>query len=93
MSNIKLIAIADIDDKLNIWKGTRFRHYNVGLNVKDKKDDYYEYMLVEIPGENEYMLLTCVKGYKSGSALSLVKTSNENNKFIVKGKAINLSSA
>ena len=38
----KLIPLVDLDDKTEIWRGTRFRQYNVGLNVKDKKQDYYE---------------------------------------------------
>ena len=75
-----------ISDDQEFCKGTRFRQYEVGLNVKNKEEDFYEYMLAEIPGEKEFMLLTCVEGYKSGSALALVKT-----KFIVTGKAIKYS--
>ena len=91
MLNNKLIPLTDLDDKTEIWRGTRFRQYNVGLNVSDKSQDYYEYMLVEIPGENEHMLLTCVEGYKSGIALAYVKTSNNEMKFVVEGKEIKRS--
>jgi hypothetical protein len=52
---------------------------NVGLNVKDKKDDYYEYMLADNPSEPEYMLLTNVVGYKAGSSLALVKNTGRQN--------------
>ena len=38
-------------------------------------------MLAGVPGESEYMLLTCVEGYKSGSALALVKTSEDKSKL------------
>lgn len=48
-------------------------------------------MLAEIPGERDFMLLTCVEGYKSGSALALVKTLEDKSKFIVTGKAIKYS--
>ena len=47
-----------------------FRQYEIGLNVENKEDDFYEYMLTEMPGESEYMLLICVEGYKSGSLSS-----------------------
>ncbi|AUC15851.1 hypothetical protein BTO06_12125 [Tenacibaculum sp. SZ-18] len=89
--NIKLIPLKDIEDQIEFWKGTRFRQYGIGLNVADKKDDFYEYMLAEIPGERGFMLLTCVEGYKSGSALALVKTSENQTNFTVKGEAIKYS--
>jgi hypothetical protein len=87
----KIIPLKELDDNISIFKGTRFRQYEIGLNVENKEDDFYEYMLAEIPGEREYMLLTCVEGYKSGSALALVKTIDDKSKFIVLGKAIKYS--
>ena len=88
---MKLIPLKDVKDDAEFWKGTRFRSYNVGMNVTNNEDDYYEYMLVEIPGGNEHMLLTCVQGYKSGSALALVKTALDKTKLIVDGKSIKKS--
>lgn len=88
---MKLIPIKDIKDEEEFWIGTRFRIYNVGLNVKDKKDDYYEYMLAQIPGDNDYFLLTNVVGHKSGSALALVKTINDNSKIVVTGHSLKFS--
>ena len=87
----KIKPLEEIEDDMEFWKGTRFRQYQVGLNVSNKEDDYYEYMLAEIPGERDFMLLTCVEGYKSGSALALVKTSKDKTKFIIKGQAIKYS--
>ena len=86
--NAKWIPLKDMEDQIEFWKGTRFRKYGIGLNVADKKDDYYEYMLAEIPGERGFMLLTCVEAYKSGSALALVKTTEDPTKFTVKVKDI-----
>ncbi|MBW1294159.1 hypothetical protein [Aquimarina litoralis] len=83
---MKLIPLKDIADTQEFWRGTRFRHY--GVNVSDKESDFYEYMLAEIPGNKEHMVLTCVEGYKSGIALALVKTSKDKTKFVVTGKAI-----
>ncbi len=86
-----LIPLSTIADDREIYRGTRFRQYKIGLNVPRKEDDYYEYMLAEIPGEREYMLLSCVEGYKSGCALAMVKTAMDAGKFVVTGKAIKYS--
>jgi hypothetical protein len=84
-----LIQLAEIPDDRFFYRGTRFRLYDIGLNVENKEDDYYEYMLAIIPGETEFMLLTCVEGYKSGNALALVKM-NENGNAVT-GKAMKFS--
>lgn len=88
---VKIKPLTDIEDEMEFWKGTRFRQYEIGLNVSRKEDDYYEYMLTEVPGKSDYMLLTCVEGYKSGSALAYVKTASDKSKFVVTGKAIKYS--
>jgi hypothetical protein len=84
-----LKPLAGISDEEVFYKGTRFRQYVIGLNVKDPEDDYYEYMLAEIPGEPNRMLLTCVEGYKSGSHLALVK--KDKNEHHVTGEAMKFS--
>lgn len=89
--NIQLLPLKDINDEIEFWKGTRFRQYGVGLNLENKENDFYEYMLAEIPGEKDFMLLTCVEGYNSGSALALVKTLDDESRFVVNGKAIKYS--
>jgi len=88
---MRLIPLKKIKDNDEFWRGTRFRLYNVGQNVKRKRDDYYEYMLAEIPSDIKYMLLTNVKGYKSGAALTLVKIKKSKTKIVVTGKAIKFS--
>lgn len=88
---MKLIPLKDVNDEIEFWKGTRFRIYGIGLNVENKNDDFYEYMLAEIPVERAFMLLTCVEGYKSGSTIALVKTSQNKSKFIVKCKEVKFS--
>jgi len=87
----QLVPLEMIRDDQEFWRGTRFRQYGIGLNVENKAEDYYEYMLAEIPGEKDFMLLTCVEGYKSGCALSLVKILDDNSKIVVTGKAIKYS--
>lgn len=81
--------ISGIDDKTKFYRGTRFRQYEVGLNVSNPEDDYYEYMLTIVPGESEYLLLTCVEGYKAGNPLALVKT--EPNEWYVLATSIKRS--
>jgi hypothetical protein len=88
---MKLIALTDIPDDDEFFIGTRFRILNVGLNVADKKDDYYEYMLVEIPRDKKHMSLTNVEGHKSGSILALVKTKEDQSKFVTTGQALKFS--
>ena len=88
---MKLIPLTKVKDNDEFERGTRFRLYNVGLNVKNKKDDYYEYMLAENPSDNKYMLLTNVEGYKAGASLALVKIKKSKTKIVVTGKAIKFS--
>lgn len=49
---MKLVPFKDILDTDEFWRGTRFRIYGIGLNVKDKIHDYYEYILAENPSDN-----------------------------------------
>lgn len=89
--NGKLIPLSEIDDKRTFHLGNRFRQYEIGLNVESKEDDYYEYMLCEMPGEREHMLLICCEGYKAGIALAYAKTNGDKSTFLVNAKAIKFS--
>lgn len=76
MKKIELKTYKD-DHKFSI--GTFIRMYNVHSLAADKaEDDYYDYMIADIPGESNFKLITNVstgvtKG-KSGYALAMVKT-------------------
>ncbi len=63
----------------------------MGLNVPTREDDYYEYMLTELPGDPNFMLLTCVEGHKAGTALALVEVDKERNRLTVTGRALKSS--
>ena len=96
MSKLKIdnkifIPISELNDTYEFWRGSRFRQYGIGLNVNSPEEDYYEYMLCEIPGNRDEMLLTCCEGYKSGCALAYVKTIEDKTKFKVDAKAIKYS--
>ena len=82
-------AIKEIDDNTKFYRGTRFIQYVSGINANSDNEDYYEYMLTIIPGESKFLLLTCVKGYKSGNPLALVKT--ELNEMCVTAESIKRS--
>jgi hypothetical protein len=88
---MEMIKLAELEDSEEFYSGTRFRIYKVGLNVSDESEDFYEYMLVEIPGEKEHMLLTNVVGHKSGCALAYVKTKKHSSVFAVTSKDVKFS--
>ena len=83
-----LIPLALVNDHEQFWLGTRFRIYNIGQNIKDQEEDFYEYMLAQVPGESEYLLLTNVRGYKAGAALALVKIDFDSGKVVVTAKEL-----
>lgn len=86
---MKKQAIIEVDDNKKFYCGTKFRQYKIGLNVKSKEEDYYEYMLIIVPGEADHLLLTCVEGYKSGNSLAYVKT--EPNEMCVTAESLKSS--
>ena len=89
-----LIPLSDIPDSHEFWHGNIFRQFKVGMNIEDKSQDYYDYMLADIPGNYEYMLLTNVTRdagkYKAGLALALVKI-NLGSRRVVLAEAVKYS--
>ena len=65
--------MSEIEDEEKIWRGCQVRLYNVGLNVEDKKDDFYDYLVSEIYGNAEYFQLTCISPYKAGNIICVIK--------------------
>ena len=79
LKNIKRIKLSEFDDKHQFSIGTYLRIYGVNdLAAKRDEDDYYEYMIADIPGDSEYKLITNVSRevtvFKSGYALAMAKT-------------------
>ncbi|MEH7348718.1 hypothetical protein [Gottfriedia acidiceleris] len=66
MGKSNWIPMEKINDVDKIWAGTKVRLYNVGLNVKDKKDDYYDYLVSYIYENDEYLQLTNISQGKAG---------------------------
>jgi hypothetical protein len=68
-----------INDRDEIWVGTKIRLYNVGLNVKDKKDDYYDYLVSYIYDNNEYLQLTNLSQGEAGNIICVLQKELPNN--------------
>lgn len=84
MENITKTELSKFADDHVFSIGTFIRIYGVNdLAAKKDKDDYYEYMIADIPGDSEFKLITNVSREatigKSGYALAMVKTINKTN--------------
>ena len=87
---MELVSLLDIPDDYEIWRGSVFRVMNVGMNVP-KEEDYYDYMLVGIPWESEFLILVNVThdNTKAGAVYGTsVKVSAPGVASTVSGKAI-----
>jgi hypothetical protein len=91
----ELIPLADVPDEQEFWAGTRFRQVNVGMNIKNKSDDFYEYMLINDNSIRDYMLLANVSleagRYKAGFVIAHVRTLENVNRHVVTGAAMKFS--
>lgn len=65
---MKLPRLSDIDDQLELWRGTKIRLVNNGENLHPG-DKYYDYMLALLPWEKENMILVNItdKNHKAGA--------------------------
>ncbi len=73
MSTSEWISLKEIKDCEKVWAGTRVRLYDVGLNVKDKKDDYYDYLVSYIYDNEEYLQLTNLSQGEAGNIICVIK--------------------
>ncbi|MGM1047780.1 hypothetical protein SAMN05661091_2930 [Paenibacillus uliginis N3/975] len=67
------IPLINIEDDRKIWVGTKVRLYNVGLNVKDKSLDYYDYLVSNIYDNNDYLQLTNLSKGEAGNIICVIK--------------------
>jgi len=72
-----LVPLEKINPYKQYWKGTKLRHYNVGLNVKDKEDDYYDYILALL--DSSYFILVNITENNSKAGSVNIGFINKNN--------------
>lgn len=78
MEPIDWIPLINISDDEKIWAGTKLRLYNVGLNVRNKQNDYYDYLVSFIYDNQEYLQLTNLSNGKAGNILCVIRKDNPN---------------
>ena len=67
------IPVSDLQDDSKIWAGNRVRIFNVGLNVINKSEDYFEYIVSFIYGDNQFLQLTCLSQGEGGNTVCVLK--------------------
>ena len=67
------IPLKNIKNGEKVWVGTKVRLYNVGLNVENKQDDYYDYLVSFIYGNNEYLQLTNLSQGEAGNIICVLQ--------------------
>lgn len=72
------IPLKELDDNYKVWVGTIVRMYDVGLNVKDKAEDYYEYLVSNIYDNSEYLQLTNLSSGEAGNIICVIKKDEPN---------------
>lgn len=73
MEKSEWIPLKAISDDCKIWAGTRVRLHNVGLNVVDKNNDYYEYLVSFIYGNAVYLQLTNLSQGEAGNIICVIE--------------------
>ncbi|WP_341224509.1 hypothetical protein [uncultured Arcticibacterium sp.] len=72
MKKIKLTPLQDIDPNQEFWPGTKLRELNVGMNVEDKSEDFYDYILAYANWDSGSMMIVNIteNNSKAGSVYS-----------------------
>ncbi|WP_169089364.1 hypothetical protein [Paenibacillus sp. PL91] len=66
------MPLVNISNDEKIWAGAKLRLFNVGLNVADKKQDYYEYLVSYIYDNEDFLQLTNLSEGKAGNILCVI---------------------
>lgn len=73
MSKRDWIKLSDLADDEKIYHGLKIRLYNVGLNVENREDDYYDYLVSEIYDKPGYFQLVNISPYKAGLIITIIE--------------------
>lgn len=66
-------TLDNISDNFRIYSGVVIRMYDVGLNVKNAEEDYYDYIVSEIYGDTDYFQLVCISSGEGGNIGCILK--------------------
>ncbi|MBL7964823.1 MAG: hypothetical protein JNM31_13380 [Flavobacteriales bacterium] len=94
LQTYELVPLGNVPDDHEFWSGTLFRLYNVGMNVKDKSEDFYEYMLVDDNDPDHMILANSSREagrYKRGLVICHVKRLKGASRAVVTGAAMKFS--
>ena len=87
---LDLIALKDIDENEEFFRGTFLRKYNAVLNdnVSPEEDNFYDYMLVHLPWEKDMIMVNVTKNSsKIGAGFSgSIPINSQSNQFAVNKK-------
>ena len=88
---MKLVPINNYDNDHEFYRGTVIREFEIGLNVSNSDEDYYDYMLVNDPSDNEYFILVNIsfKNGKAGALRTHIKY-KKNTMFTTKNEIIKM---
>lgn len=82
---MELTKLKDIDDKIELWRGTKIRLVNNGVDMHPD-DKFFDYLLVTMPWDQDFMALVNVTdgSHKLGAAYATrVPVDNKSNKVVV----------
>lgn len=82
---MELTKLKDIDDKLELWRGTKIRLVNNGVDMHPD-DKFFDYLLVTMPWDKDFMTLVNITdgSHKLGAAYATrVPVDKKSNKMIL----------
>lgn len=75
-------TLDNISDNFRIHSGVIIRMYDVGLNVKNAEEDFYDYIISEIYGEAEFFQLVCISSGEGGNIGCILKR-HEGDRYVL----------
>ena len=70
---VELVPLSSMVDDSKFWPGSVLRLFDVGMNV-EKDQDFYDYMLINVPWEGEHLVVANVThdNSKAGAVMCAV---------------------
>lgn len=80
--------LTDINDNDKIYCGIIARIYGVGLNVKNKEDDFYDYIISEVYNEKKLFQLVCLSQGEEGNITCVIKICEDEHEVYALGSEL-----